>query len=126
MTMLTKRQLRWAVVNFTVIAFFVAGNLQNTAWMLNIAVFMLWITAIIGTIAAFIPEIFVESIVESGEAESFRSIPKHIDQTYDIIVTLIIISFGYTFLGVVYLFHIIGLSILDDKLKEYNEENKKT
>lgn len=114
--------LRWVFLNGCVLGSFIAGQFFGIEWAMNIALFMLWLTAIIGSIFVFVPKGTMNEVMKSSKI-SFP-VPFWADVTYDAVMLLLIASQGMFVLGVFYFLHIIGLKNVRDYISRVVESEE--
>lgn len=95
--------LNWFIVNIGILSMFIYGYTENMPWILNISLIIYWFTAIVGTLIILIPTSKLALI------NIHSNTPRSLDISYDIVVMLFMVSFGFYWLSIFYVLHIYGL-----------------
>jgi hypothetical protein len=130
----TKKVIRWFIINSILLGLFIYAMEYNSelAYIITVAGFT--IMAILGILLGILGVIIGSNKVEivlkeqvSDDPEKFKkflkkdpndtfSVPPLVDAIYDIGVSLIMVYYGFTWLPILYLLHIIGLWYFRDGL----------
>ena len=126
---------KWAVLNGGMLGMFLYGSIAETSGLqeglLNISVFMLWVTSIVGLFGFM--DIMAEVVVKDKKAyEEIFSVPKLIDNIFDVFVLLCLVYFGFFILAFIYGAHILGTNqlregiskLMTEKNEAYEAEEK--
>lgn len=112
-----KKVIQWALVNFGVLGLFIVGETTGAAWASNISVFILWITVAVTFVIMFAMDDVVKMTLDKDPDYKF-SVPEWLDVSYDAIVLLTLVGFGYLWLAAGYILHMIVISIYRQKIIE--------
>jgi len=116
-----KAYLRWSLINgiFGVSLYY--GLFENVNGALNIALFMAWISAVLGSMILFI-ESMRKEVIKNFLKEDRVLMPGYIDITFDFVVLLTLLWFNYIWLPIFYACHIIGGFYLRNEYAEWNNK----
>lgn len=116
--------LKWLLPNAFILGLFMYGHLFNAAIAFNIGYFFLWATAVIGTLALFIPIERLREIVKEKEKENdYFPYKRTLDGIIDIVTLSTIVAFGFWVLGIFYFLSIVAAqNILQLAEDQYYEE----
>ena len=101
------KYFKWFIFNVPILFLFWYGHLHLVEWAINISHFFLWLTAIIGTLLAFMPKKAVEEILSKSDKNMYFPYKEHLDLFYDLVTLASIVSFGFWALGAFYFISII-------------------
>jgi len=102
----------WTLVNGFFLFCLYLGTIHNMKEFTNVGIFIGWFTGILGC-SLFIKSIRDEA-VKSRTAPSY--INKKVDNTLDVLITIIFAANGYIILAFVYLLHIYAINLFKDDL----------
>ena len=111
--------IRWAALNFSIVGAFLYGTIYNIEGFLNIGVFMLWFTAIIGLL--LFSKDSAKRMLED-KPNWTPSVSPWVDVTFDVIVLGMLLFYGYIWLSAFYLIHIYGLMEFRKNIKLIKKE----
>ncbi len=101
----TKNTLVWLVMNVGILSTFLYGNIYESAGILNVGIFGLWITSIVG-LFGFSPKM-ATALYERDDWVGF-SVPTFVDVSYDVLALICIVYFDYQVLAIFYFIHILA------------------
>lgn len=99
--------LRWGVFNFSILGLFLHGSITGYALSLNIGLFFLWVTAIIGLLLLIQDEGMLHKSMSQGKP--VKLIPRFIDVPFDLVVVGSLAAFGYFALAGLYLLQMLAM-----------------
>ena len=117
------KYLVWGITNIGLLSLFVYGEYFKVEWASNIAIPILWVVSILSIITVVFKDEIIKKMLDENPEYAF-SVSKNIDNSYDVVFTLIILGFGYTTLGIFYLLHIGFLNTFRDRLEELKKKGK--
>jgi len=112
--------IRYFVINGVFAASLFYGLVYHIEGALNIGIFMAWLFGTFGTILLLgmiaFPEIIVNEVVKKNKP---FSVPEWFDQTFDTIITVILVWHGYYTLSAFYVMSMIGSHLLRTAVTEH-------
>lgn len=110
--------LRWILVNSSIMICFLYGVNYNEN-ILNMAVFLLWVLAILSFVF-FWKQVAISKFQK--EPNFKPSVPRWIDILYDCCLVLILAYYAYFVLAIFYIIHIFACEIYFNNIKELQEK----
>jgi len=109
---------RWFIVNFGILFMFVYSHEYMHEGFMAFSVFLYWLAAVYGVLLYLVKD----EVIKSHPQRPVRSIPRWFDIFYDIVVTFLLVFYGYTILASFYFLHIGGMDYYFTRVLKIIEE----
>ena len=95
--------LRWVLFNAVILTAFLYGSMGGPEGFLYLSLFVLWLTAIGGTI------LNADNLLNMLDGPVELSVPYWVSFIADITMLVALVFFGHWFLGLFYMAHMLGV-----------------
>lgn len=109
--------LKWALMNFGVVALFFWGYYEPNSGILTLSLTLFWITAVTAIMFGFSEDVAHAMLKKDPDFEP--SVSKEVDIIFDTAVTIMLAYYDYSVLAVFYLIHMLALNTLRENLNRF-------